>query len=182
MCEVTVVVAPAHADAISSRIESHQWHEHRVQLARCAQSTTHRFQNAERSASYGSGPVVEAHAVVARTDDARQGDAAATPPGQCQQRRGVDFFRGGQVQTDAPAWSQQARGINAPGQRSSRSQTFGTLDGAASGAQFAPQCLAIVAAHWIRDLHTEGRSATRLCRCGPLLSNRSNKVGLANGR
>src|SRR5690348_9809572 len=133
MCEEPVVVAPPHADAIAAFIKTHQWQEHRVEFTCRAPRPSHRFQYPVGSAPYRATPVMKAHAVMARTDDARQCNLAAALARQSNERRRVDFLGGGKIQADAPAWSQQPGGIDLARERTRCGLPRAALDGAPQG-------------------------------------------------
>lgn len=143
MCEVPIVEAAAHADAMTLRVESHQRHEHDVHAARCAQPAALWLCDAECAPSYRACQIVKAHAVVTRADDAWQGHAAAAPQRQLQQRSGIQFFRHGQIQADTATGSQPPRGIDSTCHLQCGPLPLDTADCPAACAQRAAQGSAV---------------------------------------
>ena len=119
----------------------------------------------------GAAQLEEAHAARgARPVDARQVDAAAAPLRQLDERGGVQLARQGGVDRDAPARPSGAgRGRRcAATPRAPRARARRGVTARRRATRLARSDLRAASGE-------ESGSATRLCRCGPLLSNQSNR-------
>ena len=92
MAQCPIVIASAHADALTLQVKADQRHEDEVQLSRRQYATGLRFAYAIATANQAAVKGNELHTVAAVVGDAWQKDMAAASQRSADQRSGVYFF------------------------------------------------------------------------------------------